>query len=207
MSTVIIHATPFSTYGRTCTMALIDKGVPYELDPAGPQTPEQLARQPWGAVPAMSHGDVRLYETLAIASYIDTAFDGPALQPDDALQRAQMNQWISVFIQYLYRPAIDIALQRLFVPAQGGTANEELIAESVPKTEKALAALDGALDGQNFFAGSIVSLADYFVFPLLPYLDMTPEGPALFAETPNLTRWQSAMAKRDSAQKTPPPSL
>jgi len=45
MSKVIIHATPVSTYGRTCTMALVEKGVPYELDPAEPQSPEQIARQ------------------------------------------------------------------------------------------------------------------------------------------------------------------
>ena len=32
MSSLIIHALPLSTYGRTCTLALIEKGVPYELE-------------------------------------------------------------------------------------------------------------------------------------------------------------------------------
>lgn len=207
MSSLIIHALPLSTYGRTCTLALIEKGVPYELDPAQPQSPEQLERQPWGAVPAMSHGDIRLYETLAITSYIDTNFDGPALQPADPLQRARMNQWISVFIQYLYRPGIDIVLQRLVVPAFGGSANEDLIVESIPKTEKALTALDGAIGKQQYFVGDAPTLADFFVFPVLSVLAMTAEGKSLLNATQNLRPWSALMAERESAKKTVPPAL
>ena len=207
MSALIIHATPLSTYGRTCALALIEKGVPYELDPAQPQSPEQLERQPWGAVPAMTHGDIRLYETLAITSYIDTNFDGPALQPADPLQRARMNQWISVFIQYLYRPGVDIVLQRLVVPAFGGSANEDLIVESIAKAEKALAALDGAFANQEYFAGATPTLADYFAFPLVAFMEMTPEGKTLLDATKNLGPWSALMAERESAKKTLPPAL
>ena len=66
MAKPIIHASPLSTCGRTCRMALAEKGVAYEFDPVMPQLPEQQAGHPWGVVPALSHGDVRLYETLAI---------------------------------------------------------------------------------------------------------------------------------------------
>ncbi|MDA0229411.1 MAG: glutathione S-transferase family protein [Proteobacteria bacterium] len=207
MSALIIHALPLSTYGRTCTLALIEKGVPYELDPAQPQSAEQLERHPWGPVPAMTHGDIRLYETLAITSYIDTNFDGPALQPDDPLQRARMNQWISVFIQYLYRPGIDIVLQRLVIPAFGGTTNEDLILESMPKAAKALTALDGALGKQKYFASDKPTLADFFVFPVLSVLEMTAEGKSLLNATQNLRPWSARMAERDSAKKTVPPAL
>ena len=33
MATLIIHGIPLSTYVRTCRMACLEKGVPYELDP------------------------------------------------------------------------------------------------------------------------------------------------------------------------------
>ena len=148
MATLILHGSPLSTYVRTCRMACSEKGVPYELDPVAPQSPEQIEKQPWGSVPAMTHGDVRMYESLAICNYIDHAFDGPPLQPADPLANARCWQWTSVFIQYLYRPAIDIVLQRLVVPAQGGEPDEALVESSVPKTDKALGALDGALEGQ-----------------------------------------------------------
>ena len=204
MATLILHGTPLSTYVRTCRMACMEKGVPYELDPLAPQSPEQKEMQPWGSVPAMTHGAVRMYETLAICAYIDSAFDGPPLQPVDPLANARGMQWTSVFIQYLYRPAIDIVLQRLVVPAQGGEADEALVASSVPKSDKALVALDGALDGQAYFAGDEDSLVDWFVLPVLHYLKMTPEGETLLAPRANLARWQAAIDRHESAVATVP---
>ena len=204
MATLVLHGTPLSTYVRTCRMAFVEKGVPYELDPLAPQSPEQRAKQPWGSVPAMTHGDVRMYETLAICSYVDRLFDGPPLQPADPLANARCLQWTSVFIQYLYRPAIDIVLQRLVVPAQGGEADEALVASSIPKSDKALGALDGALDGHACFAGDEASLADYMVLPVLHYLKMTPEGEALLAPRANLARWRAAIDQRESAVETVP---
>lgn len=204
MATLTLHSTPLSTYGRTCRMALMEKRVPYALDPVLPQAPEQKERQPWGSVPAMTHGAVRMYEALAICNYVDHAFPGPPLQPVDPLAHARCCQWISVFIQYLYRPAIDIVLQRLFVPSRGGDADEALVAESVPKTEKALGVLDGALADQANFAGEAPSLADYFVLPVLHYLTMTEEGRTLLAAMPNLTRWQAEIDRRESAVQTLP---
>jgi glutathione S-transferase len=35
-----------------------------------------------------------LYETNAIAAYIDDVFPGPKLTPTDPRKRAKMNQWI-----------------------------------------------------------------------------------------------------------------
>ena len=204
MATLVIHGTPLSTYVRTCRMACLEKGVPYELDPLAPQSPEQKAMQPWGSVPAMTHGDVRMYESLAICNYIDHAFDGPPLQPADPLANARCWQWTSVFIQYLYRPAIDIVLQRLVVPAQGGEPDEALVASSVPKSDMSLHALDGALEGAVHFAGDEASLADYMVLPVLHYLKMTPEGESLLAPRANIARWQAAIDERESAVETVP---
>ena len=178
--------------------------MPYELDPLAPQSPEQKAMQPWGSVPAMTHGDVRMYESLAICNYIDQAFDGPPLQPADPLANARCWQWTSVFIQYLYRPAIDIVLQRLVVPAQGGEADEALVESSVPKSDKALGEIDGALEGRACFAGNDASLADYMVLPVLHYLKMTPEGETLLAPRANIARWQAAIDERESAVATVP---
>ncbi len=178
--------------------------MPYELDPLAPQSDEQKAMQPWGSVPAMTHGDVRMYESVAICNYIDNAFDGPPIQPADPLANARCWQWTSVFIQYLYRPAIDIVLQRLIVPAQGGEPDEALVASSVPKSDKALIALDGALEGQVHFAGDAASIADYMVLPVLHYLKMTPEGADLLAPRANIARWHAAIDQRESAVATLP---
>ena len=202
MSKLTIHGFPISTYVRTCRMAADEKGVDYELAPNPPQTPEQLAQQPWGKVPALTHGDVHLYEAIAIASYIDEAFDGPGLQPDDAPSRAKMHQWISIINSYLYSPAIvSIVIQRLVVPQHGGTSNEELISEAIAPSEKALGVINDGLSGSDFLVSDKLTLADLFLLPVTHYLSVTePEGQALMSKVDNINRWQERMMQRPSVQ-------
>ncbi|MDH3694011.1 MAG: glutathione S-transferase family protein [Gammaproteobacteria bacterium] len=202
MSTLTLHGFPISTYVRTCRMAADEKGVGYELEANPPQTPEQLAQHPWGKVPAMTHGDVRLYEATAITDYIDNAFDGPTLQPVDAATRAKMHQYISVINCYLYPPSIvSIVIQRLVVPQHGGTADEEMIKAAIPKAEKALDVINDALDGSDYLVGESLTLADLFLLPITHYLSATtPEGQDLMSKAGNINRWQDAMLSRASAK-------
>jgi glutathione S-transferase len=183
-------------------MAADEKGVKYEIVPNPPQTPEQLAQHPWGKVPAMVHGDIALYETEAIASYIDEQFDGPALQPADSADRAKMRQWISVINSYLYNPAIVcIVIQRLVVPQHGGTADEAKIYNAIPEARKALSVIEAGLGESNFLVGDALTLADLFLLPVTHYLSVTdPEGMALMSKVENIARWQEQMMQRDAAK-------
>lgn len=211
MSKLTLHSTPFSTYGRTCRMALHWKGVDYTLDPAAPQSPEQQERHPWGKVPAMTHtttnGDVKLYETLAICAYIDRAFDGRDLLPANATERGIAEQWISVFQQYTYTPVVGIIVQRIFVPARGGTPDEAVVKENMVTSAKALGVLDAALADGGYFGGGGLSLADFLVLPLVDYLPRIPEGEALLADIPNIRRWQGVMHGLSCARDTAPPPM
>ena len=45
--------------------------------------PGIFEHHPFGRIPAFEHDGFRLYETGAIARYVDEAFEGPALQPKD----------------------------------------------------------------------------------------------------------------------------
>lgn len=197
MAEVILHGVGPSSYVRTCRMALDEKGVAYTLDPVMPQTPEQLARHPWGKIPALTHGDVRLFESLAITRYVDEAFDGPALQPADPADRAQMNQWISAFIDYMYTPVVrSIVIQRVVAD----TPDADVIAAAMPDAEKSIAVLNDRLSASPYLAGSAVSLADLFVLPAIDYLAMVPEGGPLLEPAGNVTAWVERMKARDSAK-------
>ncbi|HSR73041.1 MAG TPA: glutathione S-transferase N-terminal domain-containing protein, partial [Kiloniellales bacterium] len=76
MDDPIVYGPGFSTYTRSARLALEEKAVAYHLEEinilegAG-QTPEHLARQPFGKVPAFEHDGFRLYETAAIMRYVD----------------------------------------------------------------------------------------------------------------------------------------
>ncbi|NNE84888.1 MAG: glutathione S-transferase family protein [Alphaproteobacteria bacterium] len=197
MSDVILYGVSPSSYVRTCRMALDEKGVAYTHEAAMPQSPEQLARHPWGKIPTMTHGDVKLYESLAITRYVDEAFDGPALQPADAGDRARMSQWISAFIDYMYAPIVrSIIIQRVVVE----TPDEAVIAAAMPDAAKAIGLVNDQLGATPYLAGQALSLADLFVLPAINYVAMVPEGGPLLENAGNVTAWADRMQSRDSVQ-------
>ncbi len=82
-----------------CRMALEEKGVAWEsryidLFAFDQMKPAYLAINPGGIVPTLVHDGEVVTESTIINEYIDEAFDGPALQPSDPLQRARMREFI-----------------------------------------------------------------------------------------------------------------
>src|SRR5207302_4399314 len=108
-----------------------------------------------------------LYETSAIAAYIDEAFDGPALQPKDLRARARMNQWISAVNSYYYPYMIyHVSHERRVFPELGIASDEKVVAHALPKIEVGLAVIERALeDGNNYLLGRELSLADFYLLP------------------------------------------
>lgn len=99
-----------STFVRTARMTAIEKGVEHILKPLAFKTPEHFALHPFGKMPVLRHGSVVLAETVAIASYIDRAFAGPALMPKDPLPLARMWQTASVAAMEAYATLVTAAL-------------------------------------------------------------------------------------------------
>ena len=125
MTDVTLYGPKASTYVRTCRLALAEKGVAYELVETMPNSDELFAHHPFGKVPGFRHGGVALFESLAISQYVDEAFDGPRLQPDDSAGRARMTQWCSAYIDYFYPTLVrNIIVQRVVVPMRGGQTDE-----------------------------------------------------------------------------------
>src|SRR5262249_58776627 len=98
-----------------------------------------LQRHPFRRVPALLHGDFMLYETSAIVAYVDEVFDGPKLTPQDARQRARMNQWISNVNAYFYPYMIyHVTHERLVYPELGIPGNDAIVARAMPHIREAL---------------------------------------------------------------------
>ncbi|MCP4330437.1 MAG: hypothetical protein GY791_18595 [Alphaproteobacteria bacterium] len=84
MSDVVVYGFPQSTYVRTTRICLQEKGVAYTIESVDLSADDYPTLHPFRKVPAFRHDDFHLYETAAIARYVDMAFDGPALTPADA---------------------------------------------------------------------------------------------------------------------------
>mgnify|MGYP000694305839 CR=1 FL=1 len=205
MADVVVYGNPLSTYTRTVRMALVEKGVAYDLEPVDFRAPEYRKVHPFGKIPAMRHGDFQVYETMAMAKYIDRAFDGPALQPDAPRPRAVMDQWISATLDYFYAAMVrKLVFERLVAPAQDRAPDEALVQSALPEIDLQIRVLADALDRTPYLAGEDMTLADLFVQPVLFYVNFTPEGRERLAGTPILD-WLDRMNARDSAEATMPP--
>lgn len=208
--TVTLHGPAYSTYARTARLVMEEKGVPYDLAEVdilsgANQTPEHLARQPFGKVPALTHDGFRLYETFAIIRYVDEAFPGPSLQPADPQARARMTQICAVIDSYGYGAMIgQLFWQLAIVPMQGGTADKAIVEQGLARSGQVLDAIEALAAGGATLCEGGASLADFLMLPIIEYIAMTPPGAAALAARPKLAAWAAGMATRPSVVATRP---
>jgi glutathione S-transferase len=200
-----------SNWVRAVRIACEEKGVAYELTTDGMtgikdlKSAKYLALHPFGRIPAMRHGDVVLFETAAICRYVDTMFDGPRLVPADPIEAARMEQWISAMIDYVSRPIMgSFVVQYLFPRTADGKPNRAIIDAAILDIRNCLDILDRALASGPFLHGATPYLDDFILLPMEDALMVTPEGPGLLAEAPNVARHRAAFAERPSYGATIP---
>lgn len=200
---VVFHSQPMSVYLWTASLVAAEKGVPWSVQIVEPGSPRHLRLNPLAKSPVLQHEAIFLYETLAIAHYLDEVFEGPALQPRDPLHRAEMLKWVSLVNAYIFPTMTNgLAKQRLLVPAQGGQADEALVAQAVEASRLQLSLIERDLASYPFLAGSEISIADCFLFPHLHLASMTPEGAALLNGARRAGAWLARMRARPSHAAT-----
>jgi glutathione S-transferase len=211
MAIPVVYGPAYSTYTRTARLALEEKGAAYKLEEVDlfkgeTQAPAYLARHPFGKVPAFAHDGMTIYETDAIARYIDEALPGPKLQPSDPKERARMNQISGIVDSYAYGAIVGkIVIERLVAPLMGRAADEAAVAAAMPTAQKSIAALEALCSGEGpYVLGARLSLADLFLIPVFAYLMGTPEAAGLLKDAPRLKRWWGGVSKRPSVAKTQP---
>jgi glutathione S-transferase len=208
MSDLTLYGLSRSVYTRIARLALEEKGVAYGLEEVdifgkGGVPADHRKRHPFGRIPVLVHGDFSLYETGAITRYIDESFPGPGLQPANPRLRARMNQIIGLLDAYAYRPMVwGVFVQRVSVPLQGGSTDEQTVSNALPVVETCINVLGGMLSGQPYLAGDNLTLADLHAAPMLLYLTLALEGKAMLSKRPELERWLASIRMRRSVEKT-----
>jgi glutathione S-transferase len=207
MSIIIVHGIPGSPYVRKPLLVCEEKGAPYRLAAmafgSGAHKREPyLSLHPFGRLPAIEHGDFRLYEAQAIVRYIDRAFDGPSLTPSDPRAAARMDQVMNI-VDWYVMPSITsaIAFNRVVKPRFGMEVDEQAVAAALPLAKTCVQALEEILGGQSYLAGEQVTLADLFAVGHLEFFAQTPEGADMLAGSP-LLGWLERMGERPSVRNT-----
>lgn len=205
MSDPIVYGFPRSSFVNIVRMILTHKDVPYtfhDLETVMGK-PEHLALHPFDRVPILRHGDFTIYETSAIVSYVDEAFAGVRLTPQDIRARGRMNQWISAVNSYFYYYMIyHVTHERVVFPELGIAPDEKVVAHALPKIEVGLGALERELShGQDYLVGAELSIADFYLLPSTFAFGMTEEGKKMYPKFPAFCRWRERMENLPTIKK------
>ena len=207
MSKLLIYGLTASTYVRTVRLLLEEIGAEYTLKSVNifngeSQSPEYLAKHPFGKVPTLEVDGELLYETAAITEYLDTVLAERKLSTATPMLQARMRQIMAIIDNYLYAPAIGtIVIQSLIIPSQGGKTDEAKVKNAIAPTQTALKAIESIATGSQYLLGDNLSIADFYLIPIFVYLAQTPEFDVLTAETPKLRTWWDKASQLPNVKK------
>jgi glutathione S-transferase len=197
MSEVTLYGFPRSVYVQMAGIVLTHHEVAYVFYDLETEmnTPAHLALHPFERVPILRHGDFTLYETGAIVGYVDEVFGSCRLTPGDPHLRARMNQWISAVNGYYYPYLIyHVSHERNVFPQLGIPSDEAVVAHAMPKVEVCLQVLDRELSRSGeFLLGPQLSLADFFMLPIIHGFGFAPEAQAMYPNFPAICAWRERM--------------
>lgn len=171
-------------------------GIPYEhsalkFADAG-KTPDLLAINPYGRVPAISDDGVPVFESMAINLYLARRYGGP-LAPQNLEEEAEATQW-SFFVM----TEIEKTLLNAMCYARGlfnlpvDPEKSKRLGDSL---ERAFTALDRVLEDRDYLLGDRFTVADVNAAGVLlwaPMADLDLSG------YPNLNDWLSRCLARDA---------
>lgn len=197
-----LYEHPLSPYAQKCKIALLEKGVPFQLKmPAaigtGRLDDEFLKASPRGEVPALIDGDFAVFDSTVILEYIEEAFPAPALLPRDPKLRAKARM-IEDAMDTLYEPINwGLGELRYFKRAEGERARV-IEARAAGQARDFFAWLERQLGDQDWFCGSF-GWADLSVIPYINGSAGLGIGPSANSK---LGRWQARANTRASIAQT-----
>ena len=228
----LYHWEPNANSGKPM-LALMEKGVVFnshylDLLNFDQHQPDYLKINPQGTIPAMTHGSLVLTESTAIMEYVDEAFAGPKLMPDDLQDQWRVRWWMKFMDQWLapsfsmigwsvfVGPAarqkdpelLKAAIDRIPLPERRvawrkaiyGLFSEAEMAESQRRVALGIDMLEDALSTREWLASDRYSLADINGFNLGYALPLSQPTLANDNLTPNIMRWLRAIYARQAVK-------
>ncbi|HEX2592381.1 MAG TPA: glutathione S-transferase family protein [Rhizomicrobium sp.] len=201
MAQVTFHSMPDSAYLWTAMHVADEKGVTYDFVPLEYRSEEHLKLHPFGKMPVMKQDDFVLYETIAIAHYLDAGFRGPPLRPRDVRGQTEVLRWISIINSYVFPIMNRFTKERLVKPAWGFEVDQAFVDSAKEPLDVQMRMIGEMLTLHPFLVGERFTLADSFLLPHLLFFSLTPEGTELIRRWPAVATWLKRMRDRPTFQK------
>ncbi|KAJ7698257.1 glutathione S-transferase [Mycena rosella] len=173
MAILKLHGAGYASGTRRVATVLHNLKVPFELI------------EPFGKIPYIADDGFILYESRAICRYIAAKHPAAGLIPSEPKAHAICEQAASAEF------AREIFFKLMML---GTTADLTVVEEPLAILEKDLAAYDVILGKQRYLAGDVLTLADLFHLPHVPYL--AAGGSDIMTRKPNVARWYNELIAR-----------
>jgi len=177
-----------SNYFNKARIAMLEKGVPFELDPTcrPSQQEDFLARTPMGKVPFIEIDGAQLSESQVICEWLEDAYPQKPLYPRDPLERARVRELVTIIELH-----VELVARRLY-----GQVEKDLA--------KGIRALRMRAKFDPYLAGGSLTLADCAAFVHLPLVSLTTKaafGADMLESMPQIKPYLQMLGER-SAFKT-----
>lgn len=166
------------------------------------RSPEFLAINPQGGIPAMRDGEVVLSESLAINLYLARKLGGP-LAGATLAEEGLIAQWTLFGATEIEPRSIQILYNRVQLPPD--QRSEAKVQEAIAALARPLQAVEAALSATGFLVGGRFTVADInlaevirYTLPAPEVLDAAPRTKAWLAACHARPAWKKIMARRDA---------
>jgi len=205
-----IYGFPTSTCTRRVGVVCEELKIPYEfvvvsIPKSEQKSPAFMEHQPFGVVPYIVDDGYELYESRAIGRYLVAKYGpGSSLLPhqSDILKWGKFEQAASIEQSNFDVFASGLAAERVFRPAKGIAADENVAQRHTEMLSAKLDVYDVILSRQRYLAGDECTLADLFH---LPYGAMITKIGVDFLvnedKRPHVARWWKDITSRPAWQK------
>jgi glutathione S-transferase len=160
-----------SNYFNKVRIAMLEKGVPFELDAAcrPSQSEDFLARTPLGKVPFIEVDGAQLCESQVICEWLEDVYPEKPLYPRDPLERARVRELITIMELH-----VELVARRLYGQVFFGQAPLSDGARQAVEKDlvKGIRAFRSRAKFDPYVAGGSLTLADCAAFVHLPLVSL-----------------------------------
>jgi glutathione S-transferase len=172
--------------------------VPVDLTKGEQRKPEYLAVNPFGRVPALVDGDLKLWESHAILAYLGEKTG--KLWPTNAAGRADALRWMFFLAQHVSPSATDLAFNRIAVKLLGVPGDQDAIARGEKALPGVIAVIEGQLAKGKWMLGNEFTLVDCDYTPVLNVIEKASFS---YRDFPKVQSYLDACRSRPAWQETP----
>jgi glutathione S-transferase len=151
------------------------------------RSPDYLAINPMGKVPALRDGDLLLWESNAICQYLADSAGDTSFLPADPKIRADIARWL-FWEAGTWSPVINVFTnENVRKPMLGmGVADPAQVADAEKRFVPLAKVLDDQLADRKFLVGDNVTLADFVVAGSATYVE---RGRIPIGDYPHVKAW------------------